>query len=772
MHSVFSLLFLLFLLAGSHFAVSAQSRAETTSRNGYWMPNRDTIRVFLVFAEAVGDPDDQGGEPASSWPRGQMPKNAEEYFDAECKDPSELKSRMTQYFHQASFGVYVILGDYYPELVRIPFKDIKRYGDEQVVDYLEALPEDDIITANGYSFNEDFDNWTIGSGYGRYKEKTPDGLVDFFLIVWRVNSKISTNDNAGSVNVRKWRRPLKGKDGFMDRSRFISRSSSGGGILQHEYSHSLYGGNNFHTGARGAGNASFMHAVGGWSNLSSFGSSSTSWNAWDRHRMGWKPADKEYYISATCASTGKEVSLDLEYGQEVDCPGMEFWLDDFVDRGDALRVRLPYVQTDNPSARRQYLWLENHRMRPGRIDHHPDMTKGVYAFIQVGKSDTSDFGGPGLYTTPLNGYGHYDFDIDPKEERLYQWRERENPFTGIHFTMIPAMNSVEPNVVKDRNGDTVSVHPDEIWRGETVYIKGVLVKGTPLPESDFHYKTHTCLGTVHDAFVPGDIISISDNPAPVNVLTWETRSSRRVSPYPTPRAGDSRQIWLNGIRIELLEEDSKGRMKIKLDWQTDPLTGSKNRWCGPLNSVENIEVAAKSTLLIDLGLSATKPVNPLKFRKSTVFADTTYLRLRNGATLFAGEDAVVRLRWGSKLILETGSILDLGSGARLIVEEGASVMIEEGASLKLATGARVYLKDPDSWISLESGSSLSMDSKSCLEISNGAKLTEKGAQCSKAGNARIRLKNAGIYRYSNEAPEGLKCSKDSALEPWSGTQDK
>ena len=99
-------------------------------------------------------------------------------------------------------------------------------------------------------------------------------------------------------------------------------------------------------------------------------------------------------------------------------------------------------------------------------------------------------------------------------------------------------------------------------------------------------------------------------------------------------------------------------------------------------------------------------------------------------------------------------------------------MIEEGASLKLATGARVYLKDPDSWISLESGSSLSMDSKSCLEISNGAKLTEKGAQCSKAGNARIRLKNAGIYRYSNEAPEGLKCSKDSALEPWSGTQDK
>ncbi len=695
----------------------AQSRDGVSSRNGYWMPNRDTVRIFMVFAEVIGDPDDrEGGEPESLWPRGRMPKNADEYLDFAAQPGREFNSRMTRFFQQASFGEYILLGDYYPKLARIPWSELKGNGDENIRLWLENEPGEDLRTAGGLSLNRDFDRWTIPAGFGRHKLKEPDGYGDFLLILWRVNSKVTKSDNSGSVNVGAWRKPVKGLQGFMDISRFVTRHSAGGGILQHEYSHSLYGGNNFHTGGRGAGNSSFMHPMGGFSNLSSFGSNSGTWNAWDRHRMGWKNPSKQFYISATCVSSGREVDLDLQYRQTLDCPGMEFYLDDFIDSGDALRIELPYVQQHSPDARRQYLWLENHQIRPGNQDHSPRMSRGIYAFVQVGKDDTSSFDGPGLYTAPLHPLGHYDLLLDPVQESVGIRQQRANPFTGLHLSMIPAWNTIEPNVQVNSRGDTTGVFPLSIFREETIYPKSVSMGIGQMGPEQFVYETHPALGTVHDAFRPGSIIALGHNPAPMPLYTWESKGTSRSPPYDAPRPNDNRIISLNGIRIEILEQLNDGRMRIGLGWNAEELQGSQ-RWCGNLISSEDVRLGSGSTLMLDLGLSPQKPVAPMRHRGEWVFSDTTVMRFVEGASLYAGPGSRITLRAGSRMYIGPGSTLELAPSARLILEEGSTLDLAPGSIFVLGEKSRLDLK----------GSTLS-DRGSELKRSEGVKISARSSQ--------------------------------------------
>ena len=713
------MLFFVLVLTGISATAQRPAAGEpASSRNGYWMPNHDTIRVFLVFAEVVGDPgDDMGGEPDSRWPRGKMPVNADEYFDVAVPANGEFRSRMTRFFEQASFGQYIMLGDYYPKLAQIPYAELKGNGDENIYNWLEAQPGDDLITASGLHFTgPDFDRWTAGSGYAMKKVKAPDGLVDFILIMWRVNTKITRKDNSGSVNMSALNKPIKGMNGFMDRSRFVSRHSAGGGIIQHEYSHSLYGGNNFHTGGRGAGNATFMHAMGGFGNLSSYGSNSGTWNAWDRHRMGWKSPKKDFYISGTCVSTGKEINLDLAYRQPLDCPGMEFYLDDFIDSGDALRIELPYVQTDNPDAKRQYLWIENHQIRPGNEDHSTRMSRGVYAYVQVGKDDTASFDGPGLYTAPLNAFGHFDLDVDAENQAVGIRGNRANAFTGLHLSMIPAWNSIEPNVRTNNKGDTIETVPLTIFREESVYPKSVKVGIVQMGPSEFVFDTHPALGTVHDAFTEGAVIEVGKNPGPTPVYTWESRGSNSVAPFTEPRRDDNRTIYLNGIRIALLEQKPDGRMRIRLDWEADPLEGVQ-RWCGRIVALENVELAPGAELVLDLGYSPQKPVNPIRVRGEWVFSDTTTLEMRQGASILGDEGSWLVLRAGSRMLLGPGSQLNLGANGRLVLEEGSVLEFAEGSGFSLGDKASIQVKG-----------GVILDHGAVVKLGEGIKIKAKGGQ--------------------------------------------
>ena len=152
------LTFLFLLLTGTLYAQD--------SREGYWLPARGKLRIFLVYAEVTNDPDEPGC--TSGWEPGKMPRNPGYFFDHELGPGEKASGILTRYYQQASFGAFQVLADHYPRLISIDFNKLSSRGFRQVLDTIVKQTGDDVVTANGYSVNAgDFDHFSMGPGHGR-----------------------------------------------------------------------------------------------------------------------------------------------------------------------------------------------------------------------------------------------------------------------------------------------------------------------------------------------------------------------------------------------------------------------------------------------------------------------------------------------------------------------------------------------------------------------------------------------------------------------------
>lgn len=203
----------------------SNSYAQTNSENGFWLPVQDTIRVFLVFAEALND-SDYFQVTNVNWQPGQMPINPGKYFDAQFNS-NNIQGYITRYFHEASYDKYIVIGDYYPNLIQVNFSQLKpQYLTYQnIIDTLHRNNSLDLITSTGLSINSvsDFDAWR-NFGLGAPKINSTDTLVDLIMIIWRVNSRLSggTNTNTGFAQNQFYIDTLKNKRGVNSYSEFVS----------------------------------------------------------------------------------------------------------------------------------------------------------------------------------------------------------------------------------------------------------------------------------------------------------------------------------------------------------------------------------------------------------------------------------------------------------------------------------------------------------------------------------------------------------------------
>ena len=114
------------------------------SRNGYWFPARDTIRILIIYAEMLNDPDDPGD--IRGWKAASLPPDPLYLFDHELRPGVEPKGFLTKYYHQASFGKYIVLADYYPGMVSLDYNTTTDRGFDQVMNFVSSTNENDIIT--------------------------------------------------------------------------------------------------------------------------------------------------------------------------------------------------------------------------------------------------------------------------------------------------------------------------------------------------------------------------------------------------------------------------------------------------------------------------------------------------------------------------------------------------------------------------------------------------------------------------------------------------
>ncbi|MBO4403600.1 MAG: hypothetical protein J5792_08030, partial [Bacteroidales bacterium] len=132
------------------------------------------------------------------------------------------------------------------------------------------------------------------------------------------------------------------------------------GIVCHEISHSLFGGNAFHTSGGNHRKTSekmpFLTVQHGYGLMGAANSSLVCCNGYERWRMHWKHPLAPDYITARDENNSVCCISDISKADG----NLTFYLRDFITYGDAVRIRLPYK--DSSVCSNQYIWLENHQV--------------------------------------------------------------------------------------------------------------------------------------------------------------------------------------------------------------------------------------------------------------------------------------------------------------------------------------------------------------------------------------------------------------------------
>lgn len=741
MHRFSLLLFLCF------FTLCTTGQIKRIS-NGVSIPAKGEIRVLLIFAEIdyskgpcpCNDlPDNLG--PASNWPVvdgvTQVPADAHTYFNPNWRSYKRNPAFITDLFYEASFGTYKVFGDYYPKVFGIPCSEFK--GGDGVNLILRKLNEESSVKETLYTGNglplKAFDQWTPTEA-GLPKINEPDGRVDILYIIWKNNRFLNgchTRDYSGYGLSQSRGIEFKDMKGINTRSSFNAAGSAPGGynITLYEYMHGTFGGNHWHSGG-GAGNHTFIAKPLNYGLTAQSGRTMNSCSAWDRWMMEYKHPDKKFLISAINSGTGEEIDTEL-ITIENQPEGGTYILRDFVTSGDAIRIKLPFIDYEKDGVKNQYLWLENRRMK-SRFEKYTEEecsdygkyrfgSPGIYAYIQVGK-DAKEGGGElyssyplshpnalGSFILPFTAEGNFDFcyryDLSqPPQGICGNWLtpnipvdkscSRPNPFTG--FSDLFQVIDANKNGVLYEGDDTIFIGLSEV----TAECNQAL----QLHDVCHNYK---CNGDWEDAFgfVTGKTkISLSSNPAPVPVYTYVSGPDYSSPNKKEPGAYENRSIWLNGLSIEMLEMADKkkygqGAVKVRIRWD-DYYVEEDVRWCGNIflsphyknpasTKPERVSLYLKSrkTIRLDYGESPTQYVAVKKdslsgdylFSQPTVFTclPGSWFILESNSALLIDKGSTVRLKAGSKLEANKESRIKITNGSRLIIEKGADFLTDPAA---------------------------------------------------------------------------------------------
>lgn len=710
-----------------------------STENGYAVPVKTTaahpIRILFVFGEV-----DAANNGSTCWPDGQIATEAPNWIDPTFS--TNPAGYITKYYYDASFGEYVVIGDYLDQVL-----DVNSYSD--VASMFSQLNA--IYTANGNSLplhhgsvlsdtQNDFDHYWLSQGVqGNLKTPTSDGGID--VLIFCVRSSGGTGNGC-----RFWNSSLAwhmiGPHKVNTLGNFYNTGDLyGASFVIEEYMHNIFGGNEWHLG-RSAGEHTFASPVNPWglTAQTSSGTLSNVVSGWDRKHLGWKHPANSMLTSTRDGVTGNEVDgqLDLINNPASSTDGT-YILRDFVTTGDALQIKLPHLNFQTSGDKKnQYIWLENHQQLnsfdhdwnynfynlrcSGVVNCGTNWNVGILSQLQVGKDQKTDNQWPyplwdyasggsqpnatASWLFPLIGTGNYDYAFTPPQTNgapcsflvpLYDISNpltKPNPFTGYNYAFgIP--NSYPDNMIWPPS-------PQNIWD---------IGAGPGIFESGNIYWRWNSTGGDKTAFscngpcpsLGKKILGLTTNPAPVPVYTYESNGYKPINQLGT---WENRQIWLNGLSITILEENYQsgiygpGAVKIKVRWD-DYDVENDVRWCGnillspnDLNATNpSIHLINNSTLLLDRGMSPTRMDAVVQINGEWVFSEPTVFSCLPQSFVSIETGSKIIVDNGSTLILQNQSKIILQPNAQIIVRNNSKLILESGCFLQLNGGAKVIIED-------------------------------------------------------------------------------
>lgn len=654
------------------------------STNGWFMSPHGTIRILLLFAEIDYDKN-PGNDPqpngADHWPKGQLPRWKDEVFDPQ--PAAAYLAQVTRYYHDMSLGRYTVLGDYIDTILTLRESEYPSVGNAHGVGALAVKEANKMgaLRTHHHLSVADFDLWRRGGKPGMPKHAGTDDphSYDHVMVIVR-NSGLTHNQ--GSVD--------PGSPGKLFGYESDSQSRFGGmyalpyEILQHEYNHLLFGGNNFHVGGGNAAQFTsyFPFLQGGWSMMGGSNSSLLTGNAWDRDRLGWRPEDAKNRINARDAN-GAARNGDIDpYNGDTGI----YVLRDFMTSGDALRIRLPFLP-ENEYA--QWLWLENHQtykkngVLSDRFHYELEMqcvsgaVPGIYAYVQVDRDNrygNDVYGQHSDYLRALSASGNYDRTLHDETVTFEcLWPGPTHPYD---------VDEHSANALTG-NGDTdlgleIPENNGQLSRNKHYVPRIEFRDGRKVDQGLF-------LGHSRQAFTPSGTrkLGMTTNPSTANMLTLLNQGTNSVNKYDRP---DNRVVHLNGIAVELLEQRANGDIVLRVR-NDDRFLDHDLRWCGdsivlhppPYQGQPALTIASGAKLTLDRSSTPTLLSQP---GEGPWFSYPTRFVIAGGSSLVGEEKSALVLRNGSELHVMSGAHLVLHNKAKLELEDRSLVVVHGNGELK------------------------------------------------------------------------------------------
>ena len=271
-------LFLLGLLFSLDISAQENKCSKSyCSKNGTAIQPEGTLRILNIFINVIYDAAPEAdiyrksNQPEDGWKPGipnsinsAPPDYLERFLDVEVREGEHPKGTMTRKYYESSFGKLVLLGDYVTVNVlqsTIKERSENGFSRQELINSAIKLINDagGLKTLYGHNNITDFDKAAVSfSKTGKLKQMKPDGRIDFIQFFFRNTTakyggeKISTGRTGFSLTSMRLDK-IKIDTTYYDAS-CVSIQAIGlsditkmaNGIIVHEFSHNLIGGNNFH----------------------------------------------------------------------------------------------------------------------------------------------------------------------------------------------------------------------------------------------------------------------------------------------------------------------------------------------------------------------------------------------------------------------------------------------------------------------------------------------------------------------------------------------
>lgn len=691
------------------FAVAAF--AQRNSWDGWMVKPRGEIRMLNFFVNIIYDVHPEREKPFAKTNHWNMVlleslnQNPPDYLlrlmDT-VYNPNNLYGCITRLYGESSFDELQITGDFV--VVNIKESRVLKLGsfnesniENAAVDFINE--QGGLQTMYGHNDISYYDN---GSG--------KIGFIQFFF---RNITKEYGGDSAGngyfSTSLLRGRKLLINGSYYpfsgVGTAQCVGThdvSQNPTGIVQHEISHSFFGPNSFHTSGgnhrRSGEYMPFLSTQGGYGLMGGSGSGLVSCNGYERWRMHWiHPSNRNgndwWIVARDMDGTPKNADISKDDGSQT------FILRDFVTYGDAVRIKLPYK--DSESSSNQYIWIENHQSgRNNKLDFlqfanesdcRPQQVAGVYAYYQIGRDILSGANNDvyfanerdNLRMIPAEGYWNYSFHKadTPYNIKCISWaghdyyhsRETENPFCGTH--------DMETHF--DADDEVVSLSRScerSMWRKTigSVQIDSLVLNG----DARDMFCTHTRL-------------NMGTNPSTCNAKTLYNSMTTGEFKCANYQSRNTQTTYLTGLGIEITPFDD-GNCRIDVRWDDYTITNNAI-WTGSISLKEKAILAPKMEIWLTQNLTVAQP---MRDDITGLFAKPTVLVCEAGSEFVQEAGSIVNVEEKSTLVIEAGAVYRMDSKAKLKVDRSSHLVVR--GRLIVSNGAKLVVRSKEGML-LEGG---------------------------------------------------------------------